>query len=122
MRRKMDIVLATWNVRTLKRPGKLKEMDKYRIKIGALQERRWKGQGIIVSGNHILMYSGGDTGSKGVGFLLHTSMKPNVINFTAINDRMCSMRLRAKFFNVTIFCGMHPRRQKRRRRMNSTLK
>jgi hypothetical protein len=26
MRRKMDTVLATWNVRTLKRPGKLKEI------------------------------------------------------------------------------------------------
>jgi exonuclease III len=112
MRRKMDTVLATWNVRALKRPGKLKEireeMDKYGIKIGALQEIRWKGPGTIVSGNHILMYSGVDTGSKGVGFLLHKSMKPNVINFTAINDRMCSMRLRAKLFNVTIFCVYAP--------------
>jgi hypothetical protein len=72
MRRKMDTVLATWNVRTLKRPGKLKEireeMDKYGIKIRALQEIRWKGQRTIVSGNHILMYSGGDTGSKGLAF------------------------------------------------------
>ena len=41
-RRKTDITLAIWNVRTLKRPGKLKklrsELDKYGVKIAALQE------------------------------------------------------------------------------------
>ncbi|PSN42311.1 hypothetical protein C0J52_11147, partial [Blattella germanica] len=57
-----DITLATWNVRTLERPGKLKELrselDKYGVKIAALQELRWRGEGMMVSGQHILMYSG----------------------------------------------------------------
>ncbi|PSN50427.1 hypothetical protein C0J52_04957 [Blattella germanica] len=67
-RRKTDITFATWNVRTLKRPGKLKELrselDKYGVKIAALQELRWRGEGMMVSGQHILMYSGGEEGSR----------------------------------------------------------
>ncbi|PSN40976.1 hypothetical protein C0J52_10990 [Blattella germanica] len=111
-RRKTDSTSATWNVRTLKRPGKLKELrselDKYGVKIAALQELRWRGEGMMVSGQHILMYSGGEEGSKGTGFLISKSIKESLIDFNAINDRMCSLRLRAKFFNITMFCVYAP--------------
>ena len=63
---------------------------------------------MMVSGQHILMYSGGEEGSKGTGFLISKSIKQSVIDFNAINDRMCSLRLRAKFFNITVFCVYAP--------------
>jgi exonuclease III len=46
--------IATWNVRTLYRAGAMremvKEMDKYKIDICALQEIRWKGQKTELTG------------------------------------------------------------------------
>ncbi|XP_046990534.1 craniofacial development protein 2-like [Schistocerca americana] len=99
-------VISTWNVRTLKRPGKLQEvgkkLDKYQVKTAAIQETRWKGQGMIVLGEHLMMYSSGNTGLYATAFLLHRSMKANVIGFPVVSDRMCSLRIRAKIFCVTI--------------------
>jgi len=57
-----DMKLATWNVRSLYRPGalaKLKdELNKYGIAITAVQEIRWSGSEIFDSGNFIVCYSG----------------------------------------------------------------
>ena len=50
-----DMKLATWNVRSLYRPGslaKLKdELNKYGIAITAVQEIRWSGSEIFDSGD-----------------------------------------------------------------------
>ena len=34
------------------------ELKKYHIAIAVLQEIRWKGKGMVSSGNHIVFYSG----------------------------------------------------------------
>lgn len=50
-KRRNDIRIATWNVRSLYRPGALKilsnEALKYKLGILALQEIRWTGSGIM---------------------------------------------------------------------------
>lgn len=59
------IFLAAWNVKTLCRPGALRNVRKvavkYSIGIAALQEMRWQGDGYFRSGNYVLIYSGGET-------------------------------------------------------------
>lgn len=112
-KRKNDIYFATWNVRTLNKPGALhglkQEMEKYRIGVAAVQEVRWKGNGIIRSGNYTIMYSGGDNGRLGgTGFLVDNKYKAAVINFNPVNERMCTLRMKAHFFNITLVCVYAP--------------
>jgi hypothetical protein len=50
-----DMTMATWSVRSLYSAGMLKQlkiqMEKYRIDITAIQEIRWKGTGVMYTGN-----------------------------------------------------------------------
>jgi hypothetical protein len=52
-KKKYDLRLATWNIRTLNYPGALQNQKdhirKYNTGTAALQEIRWKGKGIIHS-------------------------------------------------------------------------
>lgn len=113
---KNDIFIATWNVRTLGKPGALQnlkeEMRKYRIGLVAIQETRWHGSGILQSGEYTLMYSGNTRGvvgaQGGTGFLINNKYKPAIKNFTPINERMCTIRMESKFFNITIVCVYAP--------------
>jgi len=69
------VKLATWNVRSLYRPGalaKLKdELNKYGTAIIAVQEIRWSGSDIFDTGDFIVCYSGNkERGQFGTGFLI----------------------------------------------------
>lgn len=106
-KRKMDMNLATWNVRSLYRTGALRnliqELNKYNISIAAIQEIRWRGSEIFDSENYTVLYSGsGNRNNFGTGFLIHKKFKSNLLNFDPINERMCSIRLKGRFFNTTI--------------------
>jgi len=54
--------IESWNVCTLYRAGAVnelvKEMDKYKIDIWALQEIRWPGKGTAIKKNYVILYSG----------------------------------------------------------------
>jgi exonuclease III len=74
---KSDLIMATWNVRTMLIPGKMqeisKEIMKYEIDIIALQEIQWQGQGRIDKLVYTLLYSGSEetTGHLGAGFMMN---------------------------------------------------
>jgi len=57
-----DIIMATWNVRTMMQPGKVQEianeMMKNKIGILAIQEIGWQGQGRIDNQAYTVIYSG----------------------------------------------------------------
>jgi hypothetical protein len=103
---------ATLNVRTMARPGVLAEvketMDKYSVMVLALQEMRWKGNGIFRSGRHTVFYSGGANRTRGVGFVVRENIKMAVLNFTPVNERICVLRIKARFFNISIVCCYAP--------------
>lgn len=110
--KKNDLLLATWNVRTLARAGALadlkEQMAKYKIKIAALQEVRWTGEGVIRSGNFSMFYSGGDNRRNGTGFLVDNTMVSAVLDFKAVSDRLCTIRIKSRFFNITIISVYAP--------------
>jgi exonuclease III len=110
-------MLATWNVRSLYRPGalvKLKdELNKYGIAITAVQEIRWSGREIFDSEDFIVCYSANKERRQfGTGFLINKKYKHLIIGFSPEADRMCSLRIRGIFFNPTIICVHAPMEEK----------
>ncbi|XP_068082863.1 craniofacial development protein 2-like [Anabrus simplex] len=112
-KRKYDMYIATWNVRTLNKPGALnslkQEMEKYNIGIAAIQEVRWKGNGVFRSSRYTVLHSGGARGTiGGKGFLVEDRYKSAVLNFKPVNERICTLRMKAPFFNITFVCVFAP--------------
>ena len=74
--------IATWNVRTMHQPGKLKNIN---LDILGLAEVRWLKSGKLLIGEHMLKYSGDIKGHKhGVGMLLNKQIsKPYMAHYAS---------------------------------------
>ena len=107
---KNTLKMATWNVRTLYKPGAAKilekELNRYGIDIAALQEIRWPGLGKVDQEKGHILHSGkeGDIHEEGVGFYLSRKAYRSLIEFSPISSRIAKIRLEAKWFKVTIIC------------------
>ena len=105
---------GTWNCRTLKRPGSTteleKEIQKYGIDIAALQEIRWPGTGDCELEKGVILYSGREDGrsEEGVGFYIKKALYGQIEEFEAISSRLARVRLRAKWFKVTLIVAHAP--------------
>ncbi|CAL1685092.1 unnamed protein product [Lasius platythorax] len=102
----MDLILGTWNTRSLYRSEALEELTREiqarRVNVLAVQETRWTGSGTKDTQTHSIFYSGGDKHELGVAFIVEKCTKENVLDFKAISKRICLLRLRTKFFNLSI--------------------
>jgi hypothetical protein len=69
-----------------------------------LQEIRWRGQGEINKKNFTVIYSGPEnqTGQYGTGFIISRKIKESILKCEAVNGRLCGIRIRGKFRNLTI--------------------
>jgi hypothetical protein len=92
--RNSDIMMGTWNVRTILQPGKMQEvaqkMIRYQTGIMALQEMRWQGSGRADKPQFIIIYSGSQkrTGQLGTGFMTARMRKESLLEYETINDNM----------------------------------
>lgn len=105
-KRNMDLSLGTWNVRTLYETAAanilVEELTKCKIQILALQKTRWKDNNTFRVRDYSFFCSGGQKQVLGVGFAVHKSLHNSIREFLPINGRICTLRVRTKFFNLTL--------------------
>lgn len=105
-----DLTIGTWNIRTILQADKMNEiaaeLSRYRLDIVALQELRWKDAGAIVKKDYTLYYSGTPkkSGQKNTGFWINRNIKDKILGFESINERICKLRVRGKFKNLSLIC------------------
>lgn len=116
-KRKNDIRIGSWNVRTLFRAGALKtltdELARYKMDVTAVQEMRWLGSGHQRHREYDLYYSCHASDHMfGTGFIVGPKMKSLVIDFKPINERLCTLRMRGKFYNISVINVHAPTEEK----------
>ena len=90
------------------KPGRMQEVAEQilqtDLQVVALQEIRWKGQGQIKKDKYNLYYSCKEdqTGYLGTGFIIKKEITKNVMGFETINERICKIRLKGKYHNITL--------------------
>ncbi|GFY23699.1 craniofacial development protein 2 [Trichonephila clavipes] len=106
-----DLRIGFGNIRSLYRNKGLqmliKQMDNHRIDILAIQESRWKEEGIIEKKNHTIVYScDKNKHIFGTAFILSKRLRPFLIDFVTKSPRPCKIRIRGTFFNYS-FVNIH---------------
>ena len=100
-----ELIFGTRNVQILYKTGSLlsllSQLKEYKRAITALQETRWRGKDIMDMKPHTLFYSGKEGGTRefGVAFVVERNMKRNILDFKAVDERMCVLRIKTKFQN-----------------------
>jgi endonuclease/exonuclease/phosphatase family metal-dependent hydrolase len=86
----------------------LSQLKEYRLGITALQETRWQGKDIMDMKPRTLFYSGKEEGTRQlwVAFIVERSMKRNILDFKAVDERICILKIKTKFHN-TSFINVH---------------
>ena len=97
-------------MRSLYRVGAIEELMtqlvKYKIHIEGLLEIRWKGKEVMDLKEFTLFNSENRNNTVGMDFLFSKRVKHMVMDFRPVNERICSLRLRGRFFNIT-FINCH---------------
>lgn len=103
--RKKDVVIGTWNVRTMLIEGKLdlllEELKDNEIDITGLSETRWKKvngkDGVFKKGEHTIVFSGTEKdGQSGVAVILDKKYAACMTSYNCVNDRIVTVKLNTK--------------------------
>ncbi|XP_049304006.1 uncharacterized protein LOC125776321 [Bactrocera dorsalis] len=74
---------------------------------------RWTGQGQRQVGPCDIYYSGYVKERRfGVGFVVGERLRRRVLSFTAVNERLATIRIKARFFNISLICAHAPTQEK----------
>lgn len=80
------------------------EVTKYNLPTVPLQEVRWPRKGSVRSGNSTIFYnkSENNMNENSVGFLVSDSILPNIKSFTAINEKMYTVQIKGKIWDIVL--------------------
>ncbi|XP_062123260.1 craniofacial development protein 2-like [Drosophila sulfurigaster albostrigata] len=117
MKKGYDLRICTWNVRTLNWEGASIQLadalEKLKADITAIQEMRWTGQGCSKRANCDIYYScHAERREFGCGFVVSRRLRHHVSNFTPVSERLATIRVKARFFNLSIICAHAPTEEK----------
>ena len=107
---RIKVRIGTWNVRTLHRAGKtknlFKEQKQLSVNIMGINEMRWTGCGITRQGDYTIIYSGGSKHLLGVGVVMDKTTAKSLAGYEALSDRV--VKLHAQPFNLSIIQAYAP--------------
>lgn len=83
-------------------PGAVKEVDRYDLDLVAIQETRWKDDGVLSGGNFTFLYGGAREHTLGTGFLVNKSIIHSVKSFKFINDRLSYIIVEGEWYRYVI--------------------
>ncbi|GAA6079479.1 uncharacterized protein LOC115409932, partial [Tachysurus ichikawai] len=112
--RTRNLALGTWNVTSLggKEPELVREVERYRLDIVGLTSTHSLGSGTqLLERGWTLYYSGvahGERRRAGVGLLIAPQLSNHVLEFTPVNERVVSLRLRVGDRSLTVICAYGP--------------
>ncbi|GAA6106566.1 receptor-type tyrosine-protein phosphatase F-like, partial [Tachysurus ichikawai] len=112
--RTRNLALGTWNVTSLggKEPELVREVERYRLDIVGLTSTYSLGSGTqLLERGWTLYYSGvahGERRRAGVGLLIAPQLSNHVLEFTPVNERVVSLRLRVGDRSLTVICAYGP--------------
>lgn len=93
-----NIHVCTLNTRTLRTEESLKELEiaisNIKWDIIGISEMRRPGEGIEERNDYIMFHKGEHTGQKGVGFLIKSRLKKNIMGFEGVSDRIAVAHLK----------------------------
>ena len=103
---KEQYCIGTWNVSSLNQ-GKLEvvkqEMARVNIDILGISELKWPGMGEFNSDDHYIYYCGQESLRRnGVAIRVNRRVQNAVLVYSLKNDKMLSVRLQGKPFNITV--------------------
>ena len=103
---KEQYCIETWNVRSTNQ-GKLEEvkqeMARVNIDILGISELKWTGMGEFNSDDHYIYYCGQESLRRnGVAIMVNKRVQNAVLGCNLKNDRMISVHLQGKPFNITV--------------------
>ena len=98
--------MGTWNVRSMNQ-GKLEvvkqEMARVNIDILGISKLKWTGTGEFNSDDQYIYYCGQESLRRnGVAIMVNKRVQNAVLGCNLKNDRMISVRLKGKPFNITV--------------------
>ena len=98
--------IGTWNVRSVNQ-GKLEvvkqEMARVNVDILGISELKWTGMGEFDSDDHYIYYCGQESLRRnGVAIMVNKRVLNAVLGCNLKNDRMISVRLQGKPFNIIV--------------------
>ena len=103
---KEQYCIGTWNVTSMNQ-GKLEEvkqgMARVNINILGISKLKWTGMGEFTSDDHYIYYCGQESLRRnGVANIVNKRFQNAVLQCNLKNDRMISVHLQGKPFNITV--------------------
>ena len=101
-----NLVIATWNVRTLYQAGKsdnaIQEMKKMKTDKLGIAETRWTESVKIRKDRHTILYSGEQEHRNGVGILMKNNIARSIMGYCPISNIVIMAKLQCKPFKINI--------------------